>query len=169
MIQELWTRCDTALADMVSSQAGAIGGFIAYDPNGIVLPNGMVLQYHALRGTLDGFEYIADARVFRKFIESKITEDTDGISWTNIYGGKVTENVIQALARIVITEQMTAVGQYYHVVFQVHDEIIIDADEADADNAQQVIERVMSQPPSWAPTLPVACESAIGDNYGECK
>jgi hypothetical protein len=169
MIQELWTRCDTALADMVSSQAGAIGGFIAYDPNGIVLPNGMVLQYHALRGTLDGFEYISDARVFRKFIESKITEDTGGVSWTNIYGGKVTENVIQALARIVITEQMTAVGRYYHVVFQVHDEIIIDADEADADNAQQVIERVMSQPPSWAPTLPVACESAIGDNYGECK
>ena len=64
---------------------------------------------------------------------------------------------------------MTAVGQHYHVVFQVHDEIIICAGTDDASEAQQVMERIMSMPPVWATTLPVACESDIGDNYGECK
>ena len=164
-ITELWDRCGVLLNHMTSGQAGVVGNFIGYSPDGIVLPNGMVLRYNALRSKNDGFEYISDARVFRKFISKEHSD----IAWTNIYGGKVVENIIQALARIVISEQMTAVGQHYHVVFQVHDEIIICAGTDDASEAQQVMERIMSMPPVWATTLPVACESDIGDNYGECK
>ena len=89
--------------------------------------------------------------------------------WTKIYGGKVVENIIQALARIVITEQMVEIGQKHKVVFQVHDEIIVSAGTEEAQAVQQDMERVMSCAPSWATDLPVACESDIGDNYGECK
>jgi len=180
MIKQLWTRCDSLLAHMTTGVSGAIS-MINYSPDGIVLPNEMVLRYNALRETPQeqgdnpfgqGFSYISDARVFRKYIAQKVMgrtpQDID-VAWTNIYGGKVVENIIQALARIVITEQMVEVGQKYHVVFQVHDEIIISIDEDKAHAAQQDVERVMSAPPLWAPTLPVACESAIGDNYGECK
>ena len=172
MIPALWDRCGHVLNDMTLGQAGVIGGFIGYDAKGIELPNGMMLRYNALRPTDTGFEYISDARAFRKFIENKVlaVDHQHAHSWTHIYGGKVVENIIQALARIVITEQMTAVGERgYHVVFQVHDEIIIVVDQDEATAAQQVVEGVMSIPPSWAPTLPVACESDIGDNYGECK
>jgi DNA polymerase len=170
MIKALWTRCDTLLKDMVSGQSGVVGNFIGYSPDGIVLPNTMVLRYTALRARDNRFEYIADARTFRKFIAARVTDRTaDELAWTNIYGGKVTENIIQALARIVITDQMTAVGQHYHVVFQVHDEIIVNVSSGEAQTAQQVVEKIMSTPPAWATTLPVACESAIGDNYGECK
>ena len=168
-IKGLWTRCDTLLGDMSKGQQGVVGGFIGYSSDGIELPNGMVLGYNALRGGDDGFEYISDARVFRKFIAAKVTGNTDEIAWTNIYGGKVTENIIQALARIVIADQMVAIGQHYHVAFQVHDENIICVRSEEADAAQQVVEQVMSAPPGWATTLPIACESAIGDNYGECK
>jgi len=109
--------------------------------------------------------------VFRKFIAGKVMGDKHGdhLAWANIYGGKVVENIIQALARIVITDQMVAIGSAYHVVFQVHDEIIIAAKSELAALAQQAMERVMSTPPLWASTIPIACESAIGDNYGECK
>jgi len=169
MIVALWTRCDNVLSDMIAGQQGVIGGFIGYGPEGIELPNGMLLKYNALRSDEDGFEYISDARAFRKFIETKVSGKRETIAWANIYGGKVTENLIQALARIVITDQMTAVGQHYHVVFQVHDEIIISTSSEGADAAQQVVEEIMSTPPSWATTLPIACESAVGDNYGECK
>jgi len=170
MITALWTRCNTLLRDMVNGQSGVVGNFIGYSPDGVVLPNTMVLRYTALRARDNGFGYIADARTFRKFIAARVTDNTaDEIAWTNIYGGKVTENIIQALARIVITDQMTAVGQHYHVVFQVHDEIIINTRSDEAHTAQQVVEKIMSTPPAWATTLPVACESAIGDNYGECK
>jgi DNA polymerase len=91
----------------------------------------------------------------------------DEISWTRIYGGKVTENLIQALASIVIRNQMAEIGKQYKVVFQVHDEIIILAPEAQADVAEQALIQVMSTPPSWAPDLPVACESGKATNYGD--
>ena len=184
-ITELWNRCDALLNDMISGQSGVVGNFIGYSPDGIVLPNGMVLRYNALNlDPNNGYQYIADSRGFSKFIASRVVAktttididgsdvevcDLSGIAWTNIYGGKVVENIIQALARIVISEQMTAVGQHYHVAFQVHDEIIICAGADDASKAQQVMERIMSVPPIWATTLPVACESGIGDNFGECK
>jgi hypothetical protein len=172
MIKALWDRCGSVLSDMTLGQAGVIGGFIAYDAKGITLPNGMMLRYNALRPTADGggYEYISDARAFRKFIAQKVTGSADEIKFNHIYGGKVTENLIQALARIVITEQMTAIGNKgYHVVFQVHDEIITVHGAEEVAAAQQVVEQIMSTPPSWATTLPIACESAVGDNYGECK
>jgi DNA polymerase I-like protein with 3'-5' exonuclease and polymerase domains len=167
-IKALWTRCDSALADMMSGQGGQLG-VCAYNPEGILLPNNMMLRYNALRKGDDGFEYINNNKVFQKFIANKVSNGGQDITWTKLYGGKVTENIIQALARIVITDQMTAIGQHYHVIFQVHDEIIIATSEGEAHATQQVVEQLMSVPPAWAPTLPVACESGVGDNYGECK
>ena len=98
-----------------------------------------------------------------------MTGEQDSIDWTKIYGGKVTENIVQALARIVITEQMASIGRHYHVAFQVHDEIIISVPDDELANAQELIVRKMSKPPSWAPTLPVDCEVGVGKNYGEAK
>jgi DNA polymerase len=92
---------------------------------------------------------------------------TSAISWTKIYGGKVTENLIQALARIVVAEQMAKIGQHYHVAFQVHDEIIITAPAEEATHAQQLLEGIMSTPPVWCPDLPVACESGVATTYGD--
>jgi len=89
------------------------------------------------------------------------------VNWTKIYGGKVTENLVQALARIVVAEQMAAIGQHYHVAFQVHDEIIITAPGDEASNAEQLLVQTMSTPPIWAQGLPVACESGMADSYGD--
>ena len=77
--------------------------------------------------------------------------------------------MVQALARIVVAEQMASIGQSYHVAFQVHDEVIITARETDKTHARQLVERKMSTPPRWAKDLPVACESGVGYNYGEAK
>jgi DNA polymerase len=96
-----------------------------------------------------------------------MTGETQDIDWTKIYGGKVTENVVQAMARIVVSEQMNQVGQRYHVAFQVHDEIIITAPENDATHAEKFIVGCMSTPPAWAPELPVACEAGTAKNYGD--
>jgi DNA polymerase len=93
--------------------------------------------------------------------------ETADVPWVRIYGGKVTENLIQALAAIVIREQMAAIGQYYHVAFQVHDEIIITAPDSKAAQAEAKLVEIMSTPPKWAPGLPVACESGVAKNYGD--
>ncbi len=168
-IVELWQKCGNALGMILMGQAGIIARGITCDAEGIRLPNGFYIRYPGLRVFNNGYEYIADARSYRNAVRTRVLsgEMQTGVNWTKIYGGKATENVIQALAAIVIREQMAAVGQKYHVAFQVHDEIIITAPTADATNAQQYLERVMSTPPTWAADLPVACESGMAENYGD--
>ena len=155
---------------MVSGASGSICNLLPYDKDGITLPNGLKIKYHALRNTSDGFEYISDARTFRKLTQQRLlTGEQSKIDWTRIYGGKVTENVVQALARIVVAEQMASIGQSYHVAFQVHDEVIITTREHDTQHARELVERRMSTAPRWAKDLPVACESGVGYNYGDAK
>jgi len=159
-ITQLWQRCGHALTAMIQGGSGSIHETLTYDTTGITLPNKLQIKYPALRSTANGFEYIADPRQYSK-------RDTDAAVWTRIYGGKTVENLIQALAAIVIREQMTAIGQYYHVAFQVHDEIIIAAPDNEVGQAQAKLVEIMSAPPKWAPTLPVACESGAAKNYGD--
>lgn len=167
-IVELWQRCGYALQGMVSGGNGCINKNINYDADGIILPNKLKIVYPALRAKSNGFEYVADARAYRKYLTNKLQGGpVQQVEWTKIYGGKVVENIVQALAALVIREQMATVGQKYKVVFQVHDEIIIVVGSADADHAQRYLEEVMSTPPKWASDLPVACESGQADNYGD--
>ena len=169
-IVSLWNKCGHALTTMVAGGSGNITELLPFDSNGIILPNGLRIQYNALRQTPDGFEYIADARTYRKLTKARVSSGEQiAIDWTRIYGGKVTENVVQALARIVVAEQMASIGQSYHVAFQVHDEIIISCLEEDKAHARQLVEDRMSRPPRWARDLPVACESGVGYNYGDAK
>jgi DNA polymerase I-like protein with 3'-5' exonuclease and polymerase domains len=169
-IVSLWNKCGHALTGMVSGGSGNITDLLPYDSEGILLPNGLRITYAGLRQTSDGFEYINDARTYRKLAQKRVMGDADvKVDWTRIYGGKVTENIVQALARIVVAEQMAAIGQSYHVAFQVHDEVIITAPETDKTIAREFVERQMSKPPRWAQDLPVACESGIGYNYGDAK
>ena len=166
-IVSLWNQCGNALTQMTQGGSGSIG-VLNYDTEGIVLPNKFRIKYPALRQTTNGFEYIGDARPYRKAIRDRVTSgETDSIPWIRIYGGKVTENLVQALAALVIREQMVSIGRHYHVVFQVHDEIIILAPENKAKDAQLTLEAVMFTPPKWAQDLPVACEGGFADNYGD--
>jgi DNA polymerase len=118
---------------------------------GFVLPSGYLLRYPELeRDTENQYSYkTRNGRV-------------------KIYGGKVVENVTQAIARCVIAEQMVRISKKYRPALTVHDAIAIVVPLAEAEGAQQWIEKCMSTPPAWATGLPLACESGIGDNYGEC-
>ena len=85
-----------------------------------------------------------------------------------IYGGKVVENVVQALARCVIGEQMIKIAKKYDVVLTVHDAVACIAKEEEAEEAQRYVEECMRWTPDWAKGLPVNCESGMGKSYGEC-
>ena len=170
-IPTLWRTCDHILGDMEAGRSGVLSDLLPYDAGGITLPNGMILKYNALRSTSEGHAYISEARAFRKFIARIVTGGSpDDIQWTKLYGAKVVENLIQALARIVVAEQMLAMkAAGLHVVLQVHDENVVCPPTAQVDAVKQVMERIMSTPPAWAPTLPVACEVGVGDSYGSAK
>jgi len=128
--------------------------------NGIKLPNGLYLKYPNLRlhedETTSKVEIVYDTKKGKAVIPNRI------------YGGKVIENVCQALARIVIGEQMLMVARKYKVVMTVHDAIAIIAPKEEATTAQEYVELCMRLRPSWAPELPLNCESGYGDSYGDC-
>jgi DNA polymerase len=169
-IQALWNRCNHELGKMVAGAKGDLCDLVSYDAEGIILPNGLRIRYPALRGTANGYEYINDARVYRKFIAARVAGgELPELTWTKIYGGKVVENITQAVARIVVSEQMVRIGRRYPVALQVHDEIVCVVPEDQTDACKQFMMDVMSTPPKWAPDLPVACEADVGPNYGSAK
>lgn len=167
-IVQLWQKMGNMLSHMVNGLNGSICDAVSYSNQGILLPNKLLIKYPALRQNGSGFEYIGDARTYRKAVRDRVTTGaTEDITWTKIYGGKATENLVQALAAIVIREQMAKIGQHYHVAFQVHDEIIISAPDGKITQAEQQLVAVMSTPPKWAQDLPIACESGHAKNYGD--
>jgi DNA polymerase len=161
MITGLWRRCDDMLKTMLAGGEGAIHIAVTYDRDGIILPNGMRITYHGLSASDNGFSYFNDARQYAKYARGEDAKKT------HIYGGKVTENVVQALAALVIREQMLAAHKAgLKVILQVHDEIVIAVPEDKAEEAEAKLVEIMSTPPMWAKGLPLACESGVSVNYG---
>ena len=168
-IAKLWQECGNVLRMMHEGHDGMLAGKLPFTPQGFTLPNTMRLGYNLLQPDgQSGFKYVADARSYRKAVANRVTGGEGGNEWTKIYGGKVTENLVQALAAIVIREQMVALRLLgYDAAFQVHDEIVVVAPESMAEVYEAKIIEVMSTPPKWAPDLPVACESGMAANYGD--
>lgn len=123
---------------------------VRVDSNGIRLPNGLYIRYPNLR--------IEDERMTYDSRKGKVS----------IWGGSVVENVVQALARIIVAEQMLRLRERYRPVLTVHDAAVIVAPIDELQDAIAFITQVMSTPPDWANGLPVACETKYGQSYGDC-
>lgn len=89
--------------------------------------------------------------------------------WKSIetYGGKLTENVVQAIARDCLAaaiENLEAAG--FPIVFHIHDEVVIDiAPFADDKTMLSCVEEIMTQPISWAPGLPLNADGWVGKYF----
>ncbi len=89
-----------------------------------------------------------------------VNQETKAWGRQETYGGKLVENIVQAVARDCLAETMLNVDALgYKIVMHVHDEIIVDVPTEDKD-ALQKIYAVMSKPIEWAPGLPLK-----GDGY----
>lgn len=156
----LWAEGDKALKALIDTRTAPLGKHEALlvDMFGIKLPNGMYLRYDNLRKqrntTKHKDEIIYDVKKGRATLP------------THMYGGKLIENVCQALARIIIGEQMLMIARRYRVVMTVHDAVGVIAPIEEADKARAFVEACMRMRPKWAPTLPLNCESKIGASYG---
>ena len=121
---------------------------------GIKLPNELYIHYPELKKEkIDGKD---------KFMYKSRK------GYISLWGGSVVENVVQALARIVVGEQMIKINEHYKPVLTVHDAIVCVVKKDDIDNAMKIITGIMSTPPSWGLDLPIACEAKFGQSYGDC-
>ena len=83
--------------------------------------------------------------------------------WTKLYGGLLTENFTQALARAIVAEQMRQIAQKYRIVLMEHDAIGYLAENNVAKKAFDWGLEIMSTPPKWAPDMPLAAEGICDD------
>jgi DNA polymerase len=161
-IPALWKASGEALGWVQHNQIGYLGRgnlLVVEGSKGIKLPNGMYIKYPNLRATQKddgGTELVYDTKRGKTTVPNRI------------YGGKVVENVCQALARIVIGFQMLMVAKKYKVVMTVHDAIACIAPEEKADVAMEYVQLCMKLRPDWALDLPLSCEAGQGRSYGEC-
>jgi DNA polymerase len=159
MIPDLWSEADRMLNQMMNTKFTKTLSFgehscVSFDKDGIVLPNTLRIRYANLR---------------RQEMDGKTKTVYDSRKGTiSTWGGAVVENVVQALARIIVGTQMVEINETYPIALTVHDAAVVIVPEDEVDEAVRYITGVMSKAPSWATGLPVACEAKVGASYGEC-
>ena len=162
-ITALWKAAGVALEAILRDQLTELGrdGILKIEgKDGIKLPNGLYIRYPNLRQKADEetgkVEVVYDTKKGRAVIPNRI------------YGGKVIENVCQALARIIIGDQMLLIAKKYRVVMTVHDAVACIVPTEEVDRAQEYVEMCMRIRPKWGLELPLNCEAGHGESYGDC-
>ena len=160
-VTDFWRTCENALQDLVYWSKGKEPYYLdehktlLVDKEGIKFPNGLYIRYPNIH--VDTSE--SNKRyLYKKRYNMEVT----------IWGGSVTENVVQALARIVIGEQMIQINEKYRPALTVHDAVVCVLPDEEVETGTKYIENIMSKAPEWAEGLPIACESGVADNYGDC-
>lgn len=158
-IAEGWKKCVSIIEDMAANRYGehkclAWGG----DDEGggwILLPNGMCLKYPALH--------------------QSVNEGTGWNEWTyqsgpmrkKIYGGLLCENVVQALARIIVMDQTMKIDTKYPVVMTTHDEAVAHPKLRQAQKCYDFMYQCMLEAPAWCSDIPLAAEGGWATNYSK--
>lgn len=121
----------------------------------IELPNGLALKYPGLQ--VDEGEWGPECTYLNRFGRSKI------------YGGLLLENIIQALARCVIGEQMLAIHREtgLRIATSTHDEVVCVVKEDEIEDMEKAVRRIMTTPPVWAPDLPLAVDTGYDNVYSK--
>ena len=127
---------------------------LTFSKERIELPNGMSLLYPQLRREKD---------------EKGRSQWVYGPNATKLYAGKITNNVTQAVARIVMTDGMLRVTKKYPVVGTVHDEQIVLVPDDEVASAKTWVLEQMTMEPSYMQGIPLAADGGAHRRYGEAK
>lgn len=152
-IQNGWEICKGIIEDMAAGVEGEHGP-IRWEKERIWLPNGMCLKYPDLKvrtGEKGWDEWSYDAAGIRK----------------KIYGGLLCENLVQALARIIVNWQMLQAAKRMRIVMITHDENVACVKTKNAPLALEIMEACMRTAPDWCPDIPLNSEGGFAANYSK--
>lgn len=170
----LWGKAKTALGAMVSGVSVPLDdlGVLTVEGNTIKFPNGMRLVYRHL-------EKRQGDNGFGEFWYWGKNQTTGKPGWEKTFQGRVVENFVQGIARIVLTDQMLDIRDQFakrgwgrddaHLCMQVHDEVICCCKEEIAEEVFEIMQHCMSKAPKWAVGLPLGSDGDIAQRYGAAK
>lgn len=129
--------------------------------NGILfiqLPNGRSLAYQGAR--IEGSGRYSKIKYKGMHQERKIWCELD------TYGGKLVENIVQAVARDCLARAMLNLDNAgYEIVFHIHDEVVIEVEKDKAQAEYELIKSIMCMPIPWAEGLILNAEGFTNDYY----
>ena len=156
-----WARCQQALQYIEARQEFQIDpwGLTHTCRKGIVLPDGRLLRYPDLR------RQVNEDNGFEEWLYGR------GRHTRYIYGGSMDENIVQALARIVLMDNVREFHRRtgLHTKLRVYDEAVYLFEKSVAEELLEELLSIMRTPPKWWPELVVWSEGDLADCYGLAK
>ena len=151
-----WNFCEQMLVKCLAGGDEVVYKCITFRKGEIILPSGMSVKYPNLRKDKEkGWLYDG--------------EKNGRIVPTNLYGGKITNNIVQGTARVVMTDGMLRVAKRYPVVGTVHDELLCVVPDAEAEEATKWVWEQMVKEPAYMPGIPLNSEVGAHRRYGLAK
>ncbi|MDD7465136.1 MAG: DNA polymerase [Actinomycetaceae bacterium] len=150
-IVQFWHEVDKAATKAISTGRSVTLGDLSFEKKSgmlfITLPSGRRLAY------------VQPGIGVNRFGGTSITYWGQGVArkWQKLetYGGKLVENIVQAIARDLLAEAITRIEKAgYQIVMHIHDEVVID-EPADSGTTAADICALMTQLPEWAAGLPI--------------
>jgi DNA polymerase len=153
-VVSFWSMCADLIERSLYGGQEFVYKCLTFRKGEIELPNGMKLLYPNLRIEKD---------------DKGRSQWVYGPDATKLYAGKVTNNVTQALARIVMTDGMLRVTKRYPVVGTVHDELIALVSDDEVEHAKTWVLAQMTMEPSYMPGIPLNADGGAHQRYGMAK
>ena len=149
-----WSMCEEALHRSLVNGSELVYKCITFRKGEIELPNGMKLLYPDLRYEKD---------------DKGRSQAVYGPHATKLYAGKITNNITQALARIVMTDGMLRVSKKYPIAGTVHDELIAVVPDDEVEDAKTWVLAQMTMEPSYMQGIPLDADGGAHRRYGLAK
>lgn len=150
----LWDYLGTLIERSLADGEEVVYKCLTFRKGEIVLPNGMSVLYPDLRQK-------KDSRGRKQWVY--------GPDETKLYAGKITNNVVQGTARIVMTDGMLRVVKRYPIAGTVHDELIAVVPDAEVEEAKTWVLAQMTMEPKYMPGIPLAADGGAHRRYGLAK
>jgi len=164
-----WAMCSELLVTALANGKEFSYKCLTFKKGEIVLPNGMSLLYPNLRQEAE--KDAAGKPIKDKQGKTKMNwvYGEEGKLPTKLYAGKITNNVTQAVARIVMTDGMLRVAKKYPIVGTVHDELIAVVPDAEVESAKTWVLAQMTMEPSYLQGVPLDADGGAHRRYGLAK
>lgn len=181
-IPELWRTLEQLASQYITKPGSMYPSEIAdlvFAHERIILPNGMPIIYPSLTRTGDGLKFRSryGAQVLSPEMDGEQPSYATGGGISvligtgqNIWGGAFTENVAQALARIILTRAEICLARHrLPAALQVHDELVFRVPTPIVPKVKKAVASVMTREVDFLPDLPIAVEIHDGPTYGDAK
>lgn len=165
-IVDMWKEIDEASKEAVRYQrpVSCTCRNIIFDCNGefmtIQLPSGRKLFYYGPK--------FKDKKIGHSTMPTRVlcyqgvVQETKQWGEIDTYGGKLTENIVQAIARDLLGDAMLRMqDEGYEIIASVHDEVIVEVPEINAKDHYNRLVEIMSTPPQWAEDLPLNADGGV--------